>query len=166
MLASPALRTPRTCPSSTRRDPLSHSPSPRARRPANVHAHRHTYTRTRFTFPFCFPFPSSSFLLVTLQHLSLILVPLSSFVVNESLYLPFFLPFFLCPSAGFFSLLFSFTRQSPDLSPSYPTRGCYPLLFLSLSDIPLPTRAKRVSLTRSLSTTLSAELPTASETAK
>lgn len=166
MLASPALRAPRTCPSSTRRDPLSHSPSPRARRPANVHAHRHTYTRTRFTFPFCFPFPSSSFLLVTLQHLSLILVPLSSFVVNESLYLPFFLPFFLCPSAGFF-LSFSLLPGNPrTFSPSYPTSRLLPLLFLSLSDIPLPTRAKRVSLTRSLSTTLSAELPTASETAK
>lgn len=129
MLASPALRTPRTCPSSTRRDPLSHSPSPRARRPANVHAHRHTYTRTRFTFPFCFPFPSSSFLLVTLQHLSPILVPLSSFVVNESLYLPFFLPFFLCPSAGFF-LSFSLLPGNPrtSLRPTLP-RGCYRCYF-------------------------------------
>lgn len=132
MLASPALRTPRTCPSSTPGElPLSFAPSPRARPPANVYARVHTRTRTRFTFPFCFPFPSSSFLLVTLQHLSLILVPLSSFVVNESLYLPSFLPFFLCP-LRFFSPSFSFARQFPtslylclSFSLFYLTRGCY-----------------------------------------
>lgn len=125
----------------------------------------HVYTHTLYV-PVLFSFP---FLFLSLGHASTPFPhPRSSFEfcgkrVSLSSFLPPFLPVSL---RWFFSLLFSFTRQSPDLSPSHPTRGCYPLLFLSLSDIPLPTRAKRVSLTRSLSTTLSAELPTASETAK
>lgn len=149
MLASPALRSPRTCPSSTRRVPSLHSHHRHERAgPPCVYARVHTRTHVGFTFPFCFPFPSSSFLLVTLQHLSLILVPLSSSVVNESLYLPFFLPFFLCP-LRFFSTSFPFAGRSPDLSLSYPTRGLLPLLLLSLSDVLLPTRADAISLPRS-----------------
>jgi len=97
--------------------PLSHSHhciAPRARRPSSVtrvYTHTHTHTRARahtLYVSFCFLFPSSSFLLVMLQHLSLILVPLSSFVVNESLYLSFFLSFFLC-HLRFFSHSFPFT---------------------------------------------------------
>lgn len=117
----------------------------------------HTYKHVRFTFPFCFPFPSSSFLLVTLQHLSLILVPLSSFVVNESLYLPFFLPVFLYP-LRFFSPSFSFAGQPRPFSILSYSR-LLPLLLLSLSDVLLPTRANKVSLTRSLSTMLSGGTP-------
>lgn len=169
MLAPPALRTSRTCPSSARR--LLSRSCPRARPFARVHArihesvriHTHTHTRahslacSRFTFPLCFPFPSSSFPLVALQHLCFILVPLSSFAVNESLYLSFFLlrvPFiFLSP---FFS--------GPSADPSVSFSSRLPPMHPSLSDTPFPARST-VSRTRSLGTTL-AELPTASATTK
>lgn len=134
MLASPALRTPRTCPSSTLGEyPLSFTPSPRARRPASVRARVRTHTHTRaharahtlYVPAFCFPFPSSSFLLVTLQHLSP--HPRSSFEfcgkrVSLSSFLPPFLP--VSPTV-FFSPSFSFATQSPDLSLSYPIRDCH-----------------------------------------
>lgn len=121
MLAPPALRTSRTCLSSARR--LLSRSRPRARPFVRVYmrcAHTHPHTRSlacsRFTFPLCFPFPSSSsFPLVALQHLCLILVTLSSFAVNESLYLPFFL---LCLSPSFFFLAFSLGHQPTLLSRS------------------------------------------------
>lgn len=152
MLAPPALRTSRTCPSSARR--LLSRSCPRARPFAHVHAHMHVgvranththihvYACSRFTFPLCFPFPSSSFPLVALQHLCLILVSLSSFAVNESLYLPFFLllrvPFvFLSP---FFS--------GPSADPSVPFSSRLPPMHPSLSDTPFSARSV-VSRTRS-----------------
>lgn len=139
--------------------PLSHSHHRHEHAgPPSVYARVHTRTHVRFTFPFCFPFPSPSFLLVTLQHLSLILVPLSSFVVNESLYLPFFLPFFLCP-LRFFSTSFSFARQIPRPLPIPSYSRLLPLLLLSLSDVLLPTRVNAIFLTRSLSTALSGGTP-------
>lgn len=121
MLASPALRTPRTCPSSTRRDPplsLTIATSTPARECARTQAH--VYTHTLYV-PVLFSFP---FLFLSLGHASTPFPhPRSSFEfcgkrVSLSSFLPPFLPVSL---RWFFSLLFSFTRQSPDLSPSYPT---------------------------------------------
>lgn len=136
MLAPPALRTSRTCPSSARR--LLSRSCPRARPFAHVHAHMHVGVRanthihahacSRFTFPLCFPFPSSSFPLVALQHLCLILVPLSSFAVNESLYLPFFLLLLRVPFV-FLSPFFS----GPSADPSVPFSSRLPPMHPSLS---------------------------------
>lgn len=128
MLASPALRTPRTCPSSTRRDPPSLSftiatSTPPARECARAQAH--VYTHTLYV-PALFSFP---FLFLSLGHASTPFPhPRSSFeFCGKRVSLSSFLPPFLPPVSlrRFFSLLFSFTRQSPDLSPSYPIpRGC------------------------------------------
>lgn len=137
------LRTSRTCPSSAHAVlSLIHSIHAGSRTDAHIYIRAPTYAR--FTFPLCFPFPSSFFLLVTLQHLSPILVPLSSFVVNESLYLLFFLC--VCPMDFFLSLL----PGDLPISLSCPPEGCYFHCVLSLSDI-YGFSLGTVSPTRSLS---------------
>jgi len=152
------LRTSRTCPSSAHAVPsLIHSIHAGSHTDAHIYIRAPTYAR--FTFPLCFPFPSSFFLLVMLQHLSPILVPLSSFVVNESLYPPFFLC--VCPM-DFFSL--SFAGRSPDLSVLPSWRLLLPLRPFSIGYIRLLARDS-ISYSLAQYTTL-AELPTALETAK
>jgi len=124
MLASPALRTPRTCPSSTPAEsPLSFTPSPRMCTRIYIHTHTHTlYIPVLFSFPFLF---------LSLGHAS---TPFShprfSFEfcgkrVSLSSFLPPFLPVF--PTVFSLSLLLGNSRPlSLSLSPSlffclYPT---------------------------------------------
>lgn len=99
----------------------------------------YTYVRTRtqsaLYVPVLFSFP---FLLVTLQHLSLILVPLSSFVVNESLYLRSS-SLSSCVPYGFFSPFLA-CRETIPRPLSIPLEIATAVASFSLSDILLPTR--------------------------
>lgn len=160
MLASPALRTPRTCPSSTRRVPsLIHTiaTSTPARECVRECRHIHIHTHTLYV-PVLFSFP---FLFLSLGHASTPFPhPRSSFEfcgkrVSLSSFLPPFLP--VSPMVFFLPLSLSLGAIHRPLSVPSHSRSL-PLLLLSLTDIPLP-RANAVSLARSLSTTLSGGTP-------
>lgn len=131
----------------------------------HIHTHIHTRTRTLYV-PILFSFP---FLFLSLGHASTPFPhPRSSFeFCGKRVSLSSFLPPFLPVSPTVFFSLFLFCWVIPRPLAILPYSRLLPLLLLSLSDIPLPTGANTVSLTRFLSPPRSpAELPTASETAK
>lgn len=174
MLASPALRTPRTCPSSTRRvSSLIHTSTTstparecvRARVYTHTYIHAHTRTRTLYV-PVLFSFP---FLFLSLGHASTPFPhPRSSFEfcgkrVSLSSFLPPFLPVF--PTV-FFSLFLSCWAIPPDLSLSCPTRGCYRCCFFLYRINYFPLGLTEYLLLASSVPRSPVELPTTSETAK
>lgn len=129
---------------------------------ARVH-HTDVHTRTLYV-PVLFSFP---FLFLSLGHASTPFPhPRSSFEfcgkrVSLSSFLPPFLP--VSPTV-FFSL--SLSPGNPDLSLSYPTRGCYRCCFFLYRMCYFPLRLTKYLLLAPSVPCSPAELPTASETAK